>query len=263
MDLRKLKNLSVLGEYHIYGPARTKYLKDLEDYLNSTRFEITFTQLSILSLIGKNMNINTPLFWKQLGSLVTENIHRTGDKNTDTLSMIHRNFIVKYPMIGDQFFKLLESRMFALQDYLSNMSVTNLARGMCLRRVEDEKALREIEKLCVKRMKGLSKLDLGNLGSCMSIHNQFATSEEFKVEFGECLGKGIEGISISMLINISRGIASRGWYYEKVVKEIVNSVEENVQSLSYIQITQIAWALAEYDKGIEIPLLEKAMDKRL
>ena len=209
------------------------------------------------------MNINTPLYWKQLGSLVIENIHKTGDKNTDTLSMIHRNFIVKYPMIGDSFFRLLEDRMFTLQDFLSNASVTNLARGICLRRVEDEKVMSDIEKLCVKRMSGLSKLDSATLGNCMTMHNQFATTDEFKVEYGKLLSKGIEGLSISMLINITRGIAGRGWYYEKVVKEIVKVVEENINTLSYVQLTQVSWALAEYNKGIEVPLLEKAMDKRL
>lgn len=263
MNLNKLLGLSILPEYQIFGSKRTKFLNDFEDLLNSPKFNPNFVDVSTASLIGKNMNINSPNYWKELSYLVIKNIHKANKKNSDAISVIHRNYMIKFPVIGDNFFETLEFKMFEMQDYLNNLSVTNLGKGICARATTNEKILTEIERLFVKRMRGFNKQDLAMLGYCMTLNRLFGTGIEFKKELENLLNSEVNDSNIFMLVNILRGISSRGWYFEKFIMEAVKILEKNSDRLGYIQITQASWAIAEFNKGIEIPLLEKIMDRRL
>ena len=262
MNLKKIKELSVLAEYHISGEARTKLLEGLESVMNEQLATTSIINLSMLCGIGLNLNINSANYWKEIAIMTEKNLDKVNKVNCDTLSFIHRAFTFKFPYISQIFFENIEKRMLSFGENLNTFSVVNLTRGICLRKAESESVVKSLEELCIRRMQSFNPIDLGEIGLSLNYHYKFAKSDDFRQGFEKSCMNNVLKFKPNAVVNISKGIAIRGWYFEEFFNQIIQEYKSKMYLMNYVQLSNLAWALTEYEKGLELIFIEEMMKRR-
>lgn len=160
------------------------------------------------------------------------------------------------------FFERLEKRMLSNSDYLNTISIVNLARGICLRKAESEEIVKAVEVLCSKKMESFNAIDLGEIGLSLSHHYNFANGNSFRQAFEKSCTTNVLNFKANSVVNITRGIASRGWYFEEFFNQVIQHYKNKMHSMNYVQLSNLAWALTEYEKGLELIFIEEMMKRR-
>lgn len=263
MDIKHLLQLSKKADAKLYGLTRNDILESIQTLIDTSLNRLTITTLSTLTIIGTNIKLNNPIFWNVLATDILKKAHKAGEHNSDTLSIIFFNYVTSYPYITNDFFEYLEKRLVIGARFLNYRSISQTIWGFSKRKRAEDSTIKTFENISIEKLKYMNYADLGQVCLGLSMYPLFGTSEEFKKELEVVVLDNMKNMDNMNLMFVGKGLVSRKMFVEKFFEYLASKSYKEMDSLQNFSIKEIAYVLAEVNKDLELPFLERMQELKI
>ncbi|OMJ76698.1 hypothetical protein SteCoe_23857 [Stentor coeruleus] len=263
MDIKHLLQLSKKADAKLYGLTRNNILENIQFLIENSLDRLTITTLSSLTIIGTNIKLNNPIFWNTLATDILKKANKTGEHNSDTLSIIYFNYVTSYPYIPNDFFKNLEKRLVIGARFLNYRSISQTIWSFSKRKRAEESTIKTFENTSIQKLKFMNYADLGQICLGLSMYPAFGTSEEFKKELEIVVLDNMKSMDNLNLIFVGKGLVSRKIFSEEFFEYLSLKTYKDMDNLHNVSIKEIAYILAEVNKDLELPFLERMQELKI